>query len=188
MREFMNYVSWLKSVPQEITGDPLWKVEAYRLAMFLADLGWHDATKLTHDKRMLGLADQLCRALGSIAANVSEGYSRGSGKDRARFYEYALGSARESRTWYYGGRHVLGEKVTEHRMCLVTQIIRLLLTMVPDQRNNSLKEDSTPYRVASEIKAVSGYDELPDLLKNAPLPEFTHHASRITSPDDPHAP
>jgi four helix bundle protein len=188
MRDFMNYEDWLKSVPVEITGDPLWKVEAYRLALFVADLGWHDVTKLTHDKRMLGLSDQLYRAVGSIGANISEGYSRGSGKDRARFYEYALGSARESRGWFYGGRHVLGEKVAEHRMRLVTQIIRLLLTMVPDQRHSFLQEDSLPYHCASEIKTVPGPDELPGLLNEAPLPEITHHASRITSPDNHHAP
>jgi hypothetical protein len=33
----MNYEEWLKSVPVEITGDSLWKVEAYRLALFAAD-------------------------------------------------------------------------------------------------------------------------------------------------------
>src|ERR1039458_4948027 len=99
-----------------------------------------------HDKRTIGLSDQLYRALGSIAANISEGYSRSSGKDRARFYEYGLGSARESRGWFYKGRHVLGINVAEHRIRLVTQIIRLLLTMVPDQRGSLLHEDSPPYR------------------------------------------
>ena len=109
----MNYDEWLKSVPGEITGDSLWKVEVYRLALFAADLGWHDVSKLMKDKRTLGLSDQLYRAIGSIGANVAEGYSRGTGKDRARFYEYGLGSARESRGWYYDGRHVLGEKVAD---------------------------------------------------------------------------
>ena len=184
MREFMKYDDWLKSVPAEITGDLLWKVEAYRLALFLADLCWHDVTKLTQDKRMFGLADQLYRAVGSISANISEGYSRSSGKDRARFYEYALGSACESRGWFYKGRHVLGEKVAEHRMRLAVQIIRLLLTMVPDQRDVYLKEDTAPYHCTSEFENI----QLPDLLNDAPLPEFTHHASRITTPDDSHAP
>ena len=32
----MNYEDWLKSVTAEMTGDPLWKVEAYRLALFVA--------------------------------------------------------------------------------------------------------------------------------------------------------
>ena len=53
----MKYEEWLKSVPMEMTGDPLWTVEAYRLALFAADLGWHDVTKLMKDKRTMGLAD-----------------------------------------------------------------------------------------------------------------------------------
>ena len=169
----MNYDDWVKSVPPEITGDSLWKMEAYRLALFLADLGWHDVTKLMKDKRTLGLSDQLYRAVGSIGANVAEGYSRGTGKDRARFYEYGLGSARESRGWYYDGRHVLGEKVAEHRIQLSTQIIRLLLTMVPDQRGSLLREDSLPCRPAlTPPGAESPFDpdELTQLLQNAPLP------------------
>ena len=65
--------TWLRSVPGEITGDSLWKVEAYRLTLFVADLGWHDVTKLIRDKRTLKLADQLYRALGSIGANIFGG-------------------------------------------------------------------------------------------------------------------
>jgi four helix bundle protein len=97
----MNYQEWAGSVPREITGDPLWRVEAYRLALFAAEVGWHDVTKLIRDQRTRSLSDQLYRALGSVSANIAEGYSRGTGRDRARFYEYALGSARESRDWYY---------------------------------------------------------------------------------------
>ncbi|MDH7486438.1 MAG: four helix bundle protein [Anaerolineae bacterium] len=81
----MNYAEWAESVPQEIKNDALWTVEAYRLALFAADIGWRDVTKLMRDRRTLGLSDQLYRALGSISANVAEGYSRGTGRDRARF-------------------------------------------------------------------------------------------------------
>jgi four helix bundle protein len=109
-------------------------MRAYRLALFAADVGWFDVTKLMQDRRTVELSDQLYRALGSISANLAEGYSRGSGRDRARFYEYALGSARESRDWYYKGRHILGERVIEHQLNLLTEVIRLLLTMVPQQR------------------------------------------------------
>lgn len=86
----MNYEDWLKNVPGDITEDALWTVKAYRYALFLSDLGWHDVTKLMQDKRTLDLSDQLYRAEGSISANIAEGYSRSTGKDRARFYEYAL--------------------------------------------------------------------------------------------------
>src|ERR1051326_6520175 len=166
----MNYESWLKSVPADISGDPLWTVEAYRLAFFACDLGWHDVTKLMKDKRTLDLSDQLYRTLGSVAANISEGYSRSSGKDRARFYEYALGSARESRGWYYNGRFVLGESLCEHRIRLLTQIIRLLLTMIPDQRSAPvLREDSPAYRLErADFEPPLSGAELVALLKNAP--------------------
>ena len=146
----MNYEQWCESVPPEIRGDSLWKMEAYRLALFASDLGWHDVTRLTQDSRAVGLADQLYRALGSIHGNLAEGYSRNSGRDRARFYEYALGSARESRGWYYGGRRVLGEEVASHRIGLLTQIIRLLLTMVPNQRGNVLHEEAPVYGLETD--------------------------------------
>ena len=130
----MTYDEWQVGVPDVIRRDTLWRIEAYRLALFLGDLGWSDVTRLMQDRRTLGLADQLYRAAGSISANLAEGYSKVSAKDLARFYEYALGSARETRDWYYKGRHVLGETVTAHRLDLSTQIIRLLLTLVPQQR------------------------------------------------------
>jgi four helix bundle protein len=155
----MNYREWEQNVPADITGDVLWKMEVYRLALFASDLAWSDATKLARDRRTVGLSDQLYRAVGSMGANTAEGYSRSSGKDRARFYEYALGSAREGRDWYYKGRHVLGDPVAAHRVNLLTQIIRLLLTMIPDQRRVTLKEESAVY-AATPV----------DLLENVPLP------------------
>lgn len=177
----MNYKGWEKSVPAEITGDRLWRMEVYRLALFVSDLSWGDVTKLIRNRRTLRLSDQLYRAVGSISANVAEGYSRGSGKNRARFYEYALGSARESRDWYHKGRHILGEPVTAHRINLLTQIIRLLLTIIPAQRRATLKEEPSIYATIPS-----------DLLTNIPLPASrnaehetrnTRHETRNTQPE-----
>ncbi|MBC8447051.1 MAG: four helix bundle protein [Chloroflexi bacterium] len=169
----MDFERWAKTVPREITDDALWTVEAYRLALFVTDIGWHDVTKLMGDRRTLRLSDQLYRSLGSISANLAEGYSRGTGKDRARFYEYALGSARESRDWYYKGRHVLGETVAQHRMRLLTQVIRLLLVMVPQQRGRVLREQSVAYQVSPDVTqtdATVDREELKNLLQDIPLP------------------
>ena len=168
----MNYEEWETSVPGEIRDDSLWKMKAYRLGLFIADLGWHDATKLMRDKRTLGLAGQLYRALGSISANLAEGYSRGTGKDRARFYEYALGSTRESRDWYYKGRHIVGETVTQHRLGLLTQVIRLLLTMIPQQRGRILREQhaSSCQAAPDEPEPTISQEALDTLLQNIPLP------------------
>lgn len=135
----VTWDQWLAGVPSVIRDDRLWNVEAYRLGLFLSDLAWNDVTKLMKDRRTIGLADQLYGAGGSISANLAEGFSRSGGKDRARFYEYALGSAREMRDWYYKGRHVLSDEVTDHRLDLATQVIRLTLTMVPEQRSTAAK-------------------------------------------------
>src|SRR5260370_5514246 len=107
---------------------------------WVGELGWADVTKLAQDRRTWSVADQLNRALGSISANVAEGYSRGTGRERAHFYEYALGSAREARDWYFKGRHLLGHTVVHHRLALLTDVIRLLLTIIPRERRHSIRQ------------------------------------------------
>jgi four helix bundle protein len=164
----MNYTDWLKNIPDALSADPLWHVKAYQLALFCAEVGWKDVTKLTQDKRMISLADQLYRSIGSIGANIAEGYSRGSGKDRVRFYEYALGSAREARTWYFDSRHILGSEVVDHRLQLLTEIIRLLLTMVPDQRGHNLRDSVVPYRCNADSLEKLNNTQIEKLLINVP--------------------
>lgn len=141
----MTYEEWLTEVPASITEDTLWQMKVYRVSLFVGDLAWYDCRKLVSDRSLVSLADQIYRAAGSISANISEGYSRLSGKDQARFYEYALGSAREARDWYYKGRYTLGTNVTHHRMSLLAEIIRQLLTMIPKHRGKYLKEVTVSY-------------------------------------------
>lgn len=166
----MKYDEWVESVPVQIREDAVWQVEAYRLALFAADIGWHDIPRLMRDRRTLDLSSQLYRAIGSISANIAEGFSRNSGKEKARFYEYALGSARESRDWFYKGRHILGPDVTTHRIELLTGVIRLLLTMSPDQRERVLKDTSIEY------------EAIPNIIKTAPMPN-TENPNRSISTD-----
>ena len=92
-----DIAEWEKQVPEAYKVDSIWKVTAYRLALFLSDLCWQDLLKLLQDKRTMTIADQLYRSVGSISANIAEGYSRVSGKDRAHYYQYSLGSTREAR-------------------------------------------------------------------------------------------
>lgn len=156
----MNFREWVETVPREITNDPLWNMQVYQQAMFLAEIAWFDTRKFAEHKTTVSLADQLNRAVGSISANIAEGYSRVSGRDQARFYEYALGSARESRGWYYQGRKLLGQQVFEHRMQLIESIIRQLMQIIPAKRGKKIKEAASDYMVPAEI-----------LLDNVPLPE-----------------
>jgi len=142
----VKYDEWEKTVPSMLSDDPLWKMKVYRYSLFLADISWHDVSKLVKDARTKSLSDQLYRAMGSVSANLEEGYSKKSGKDRARFYEYSLGSAREARGWYYRSRHVLEEEVTTHRMTLLTEVIKMLLKIVPGERSMKVCEEESEYK------------------------------------------
>ena len=158
----MRFAEWTQTVPESIKQDSLWKIKAYRYALFAADIAWPDVSKLYADLRTRSLSDQLYRSAGSVSANIAEGYSRSSSKDRARFYEYALGSAREARDWYYKARHVLGPEVTEQRLELYKAIIQLLLTMVPQQRrsNQSLREPAPVYHASVEEDDLTPFEDM----------------------------
>jgi four helix bundle protein len=133
----MTYEEWLENVPKSITDDSLWNFETYRKALFLSDLAWIDCDDLVNDSRGRAIAWQLLDSAGSIAANIEEGYGRGFGKDYARFLRIALGSARETRGWYYRGRQLLDPHVIMHRMRLLDEIISGLVTVSNQQRQIS---------------------------------------------------
>src|SRR5687767_15252619 len=78
--------------------DPINRMAVYRLAVGLSASAWGDAVKLDKCAVTRRVASQLYTATGYIRANLSEGYSRSSGADRARLFEYALGSARSVAT------------------------------------------------------------------------------------------
>jgi four helix bundle protein len=138
----MTFEEWLKGVPEVIRADTLWRVEAYRLGLFLSDLAWVDAAVLLRDNRTRSVADQVYRAASNISSNVSEGYSRSTGKGRAIYYEYALGSARETRDWYFKARHVLKAEIVEHRTGITSAIIRLTLTMMTNERRSNRRVEA----------------------------------------------
>lgn len=154
----MKYQDWIETLPPEITEDPVWNLKVYRAALYLSDLCWEDTQKIL-DRRFFSLADQLYSSTGSVSANITEGYSRNSHKEKARFYEIALGSARESKDWYFKGRHILGEKRSLHRMKLLTSIIKLLLTMINEKRNScKVSEPNVQYLVLDLEKILNTSD------------------------------
>ena len=112
---------------------------AYRLSSTLLDDAWGDAQLLRRNGLTGSIASQLYQSASSIAANIAEGYSRGSGRDRVRLFEYALGSARECRVWYRAGRHVLGQAICNARIAALDQICRILLTAIPKERTRTIR-------------------------------------------------
>jgi four helix bundle protein len=127
----MKFEEWLAKVPDDLKGDPIWKMEVYRKALLLFDLFWEDGERLQQDVRGREIVKQLTRSTGSISANIDEGFGRGIERgEYVQFLRYALGSARETRSWYYKARLLLDPDVLEHRMKLCNEIIALLVTTI----------------------------------------------------------
>ncbi len=145
------FVEWVAVMRKAWSGDPLWSVQAFRLALYSVES--HTFDRQTNGKLPKAPNfDQLTRAIGSVAANIAEGYSRSSLADRNRFYEYALGSAREAIAWYDALRFELGA-LTDDRQATLIQIRRLLLTTLRTSHAGttlSSISDSTRVTPASE--------------------------------------
>ena len=74
--------------------DRLETVRFYVKAMELWDLFWDDSEILGKDYRGREIAKQLTRSVGSVGANIEEGYGRGFGKEYPHYLRIARGSAR----------------------------------------------------------------------------------------------
>lgn len=134
-----EYRKWEETISPRFRADTLWRTTAYRYATYLSDLAWGDAVLLERRVITRALGAQICRAAGSIGANIADGYGRGSGRDRVRFYEYALCSARESASWYHSARHAIGDDVACARIDFIQRICRLLLATIPAERRRVIK-------------------------------------------------
>ena len=119
---------WETSVSPAETGDPIWKLHAYRVARYLLDCSLTDIAE-SHPPMHAQSADQLRRSVTSISANLSEGFSRRTPHDRVRFYTYALGSLREATVWYLSVRPHLPADRVQRRIDLLAQLRRLVLGM-----------------------------------------------------------
>ena len=129
----MTFDEWEATAGEELKADRIWRMRVYRLACYVAEVAWSDAATLTRE-----CAGQLIRAVGSIRANLAEGYSRSAGKDRARVFEYALGSTRESREWYRHVSSALGRQSVTARCVVLEEITRLLLAIIPRERDRKI--------------------------------------------------
>jgi four helix bundle protein len=133
----MTFDEWEASLPPSVKRDGTWHVQAYRLALFFAACAWSDLDSLCQEHRSASVAGQLCRAAGSVAANIAEGYGRRSPIDRARYFEYALGSTAEVRTWYIVCRAGLPVGLPEKRLDQLASVTRLLLVMIKTERTRA---------------------------------------------------
>ena len=131
----MTYEEWEVSVHERIKREPIWKFTGYRKALFFYELVWQDCEKLMKDARGRAVAEQLIRSAGSISANIEEGHGRGYGKTRSWFFAVSLGSARESKGWYWRVQHLLLSEVLDHRLALADEVIALIMTELNAQKH-----------------------------------------------------
>jgi four helix bundle protein len=82
--------------------------EVYKKSMLIWELMWSDTEQMVIDVRGKEIARQLTRAVGSIAANIEEGYGRGFNKEYAHFLRISRGSARESNGWFKRSKIFIG--------------------------------------------------------------------------------
>jgi four helix bundle protein len=130
-------LAWEKACPRAITSDVIWKLDAYRAALFLAHVARRDTVTLLAAHPADGVALQLVRAAGSVSANLGEGYSRSTRADRLRFLDYSLGSTRECVTWYQVIRDALPDDLIDQRLHLLMRIRSLLLGLIRSFRERN---------------------------------------------------
>jgi four helix bundle protein len=126
-------------VSEESSNDPLSRMRVYQLARELGQEVWNDAEILRQHAVTEKLCAQLYAAVGSIGANLGEGYSRSSGRERAHVFEYALGSTRESMSWYRLAEPVLGPETVRIRLDKLEEIRRMLLAIIPRERGRLIR-------------------------------------------------
>jgi four helix bundle protein len=130
-----SFEAWQETVHETIRCGPLWHFLVYPKALFAYDLAWADCNYLLRDERGRAVARQLIRSVGSISANIEEGFGRGYGKEYAYHLRIALGEARESQGWYWRGRALLAADLIDHRLQLLNEIIAMLAANLTKQAN-----------------------------------------------------
>jgi len=125
---------------REPSRDPLARMRVYQIARELVSDCWDDARLLRADPLTLEISGQLYSSVSSIPANLGEGYSRSSGKDRARIFEYSLGSVRECMEWYRAAQPVIGAERTTNRLDRLEEMRRMLLAIIPRERGRPMSK------------------------------------------------
>ena len=131
----LPFEDWVKTLPDSLRSDPLWKSSYYRLSMYLYDLMWIDTEIINKDFRGREIVHQLVRSAGSVCANMEESYRRGIGTaDFVRIMRISLGELGETQGWYFRARHILGIELLEKRIKVIQQAIALTVKAIDQNR------------------------------------------------------
>ena len=158
MDEPPGLTEWaIANVPEAMRQDSIWRLPAYRYSLYLGDQLQAAAEQMrrVNTRRTV---DQLLDAAQSISANIAEGYGRTSGPERAKFFEYAHSSARETREWLFKVRNAFDPATATALIELVTRIMRILTAVIPRERAKRTTRARLPVRVRKK-RARAGDDQ-----------------------------
>ncbi len=131
----LTFEGWVQTVHERVKKEPIWQSLSYRKALFFYECVWQDFDVLRGDLRGKAVMEQLIRSAGSVSANLEEGHGRGYGQQRNWFFKVAIGSARESKGWYWRVQHLLSREVLDARLALIDEVIALLVDELSRQKN-----------------------------------------------------
>mgnify|MGYP002389971424 CR=1 FL=1 len=117
--------------------DALRKFGAYQKALELFDLVVADLNSLSDRPGLQRLIAQQFASADSIAANIEEGFGRGSRKEYCQFLVIARGSAQETGGRYGRMKHWLPESLVEARIALCGEIIAILSRSITTLRRTA---------------------------------------------------
>jgi four helix bundle protein len=123
-------LAWENVQPASLTGDAIWRLDCYRESLYLLHIARADITRSVDVPASQTTSDQLLSALASIGANIAEGYGRATNADRARFFAYALGSAREAVVWYQAVVAPADGELLKERLERLARVKRMLLGLL----------------------------------------------------------
>lgn len=102
--------------------DEIW---FYQFAKELWNEFWEDYEAPIKDIRCREIARQMTKSIGSISANIEEGYGHGTHKEHMYFLKANRGSAREAKCWYDRSVKLLSQKIVDKRVDKLDQIIAI---------------------------------------------------------------
>ena len=155
-RDPVGFAEWEAQVPRVLTRSPIWRTPAYRYGAWLAALATEDMRPLWRHAESRNIAHQLTRAADGISSTLAEGYGRTTGPERARYYDYAASSARETCDWYLKARPYLSADVVEARLDLVDRIIRILSVATPRERRDRIGRARRTRRTKGRLDESTG--------------------------------